>query len=155
MCWRSFLVVPLLVAAGAAQAPSAHAGGGIVLRDGWARATAFPGAVGGGFLTIVNEGATADTLLGASCAGAGQTMLHQTEEKGGVSMMMAVPKLPVPAGATVRFAPGGYHLMMMHLATKLDRGQSVGCTLDFAKAGKLPITLAVEGPGSMGPKQSQ
>jgi copper(I)-binding protein len=59
--------------------------------------------------------------------------------------------LPVEAGKTVALAPGGYHLMMMDLKGPLKKGDKVPVTLTFEKAGKVDVTLDVEGIGAQKP----
>ncbi len=50
-------------------------------------------------------------------------MLHQSSNKGGMSGMDMVDKVIVPAGGTVRFAPGGYHLMCENPTAEDESGQ--------------------------------
>ena len=62
--------------------------------------------------------------------------------------------LPIEAGKSVSLAPGGYHLMLMGLKAPLKQGDKIPVTLTFAKAGKVEVTLDVQGiaaqrPGGM------
>ena len=49
----------------------------------------------------------------------------------------------MPAGGTVSFAPGGYHVMLMNLVAPLEVGQSVPVTLTFATAGEITVNAEV------------
>ena len=60
--------------------------------------------------------------------------------------------LTIEPGKTVKLAPGGYHLMMTDLMKQpLKRGDKVPVTLEFEKAGKVTVSLDVEGVGAQGP----
>jgi copper(I)-binding protein len=59
--------------------------------------------------------------------------------------------LAIEPGKTVKLAPGGYHLMMMDLKNPLKQGEKLPITLQFEKAGKVAVTLDVEGVGAKGP----
>ncbi len=50
----------------------------------------------------------------------------------------------VPAGETVKLAPGGYHLMLMDLKQPMTEGERVPLTLEFEHAGSIDVELAVE-----------
>jgi periplasmic copper chaperone A len=62
--------------------------------------------------------------------------------------------LTIEPGKTVKLAPGGYHLMLMELKGPLKQGDKVPVTLDFEKAGKVSVSLDVEGFGAQGPAGS-
>jgi periplasmic copper chaperone A len=51
----------------------------------------------------------------------------------------------------VELAPGGYHLMMFDLNSPLKQGDALPVTLEFEKAGKVKVSLDVQGIGAQGP----
>ena len=53
--------------------------------------------------------------------------------------------------ATVKLAPGGYHLMLMDLKQPFKQGDKVPVTLEFEKAGKVALSLDVQGVGAQAP----
>ncbi len=59
--------------------------------------------------------------------------------------------LAIDPGKTVKLAPSGYHLMIMDLKSPLKQGDKVPVTLEFEKAGKVAVTLDVQGVGAQGP----
>jgi len=73
--------------------------------------------------------------------------------QGAVMTMRAVPTLVIQPGQTVRFEPGGYHVMLIGLKQPLVVGQRVPATLTFAKAGKIDVELVIQTdapkPGAM------
>ena len=73
----------------------------------------------------------------------------------GVMTMRPLDKgLSIEPGKTVKLAPGGYHLMMFDLKSPLKQGEKLPVTLDFEKAGKVKVTLDVEGVGAQAPTGS-
>ncbi|NTS30991.1 copper chaperone PCu(A)C [Phyllobacterium sp. BT25] len=118
--------------------------GDLTLSDAFTRAT-LPGAkVGGGYVTIVNGSKEADRLIGGSTPVAERVEVHEMKMDGSVMKMRQLKEgLEIPAGETVKLAPGGLHLMMMGLKSPLKEGDMVPVTLEFAKAGKVELQLMV------------
>ena len=139
------LTVALLLAgaslASAAAAPSRPPERPQV-RAAWARPTMGAAGMSAVYMDVVG-GARPDTLLGASTPAAGRLELHRSEMKGGMMGMAAAGAIPVPAGATVRLAPGGLHLMLMDAKRPLRAGDRVPVTLRFAKAGAVSLDVPV------------
>jgi copper(I)-binding protein len=70
----------------------------------------------------------------------------------GVMTMRPLDKgLTIEPGKTVKLAPGGYHLMMLDLKSPLKQGDKVPVTLEFEKAGKVKLSLDVQGVGAQAP----
>jgi copper(I)-binding protein len=102
-------------------------------------------------------GMSSDTTAMKSGAGAdGGThatlgLVHEGEDEGTDTTMAGDPMMtmrevasvPVPAGGTVKFEPGGYHVMLIDLASPLKEGQTFEATLTFAQAGKVTVTVTV------------
>ena len=57
--------------------------------------------------------------------------------------MVQVDKVEIPAGGTVEFKPGGYHIMFMDLVSTPATGSTVDLTLVFAKAGSITVKAEV------------
>jgi len=143
--------------------------GSITVTDVWARESAMSSGNGAVYFVITNDGTTGDELVGASVESdvAAKAEIHETVEAtsdsmdgdmpgstegsmsgstmGGTGMMTMQPvdSVAVPAGGTVEFAPGGYHVMLIDLATPLEVGTSFPLTLTFAKAGTVTLTAEV------------
>jgi copper(I)-binding protein len=126
--------------------------GDLVISQPWTRATPGGAKTGGGFLTIENKGSAPDRLIGASADGAGKIEVHEMAMNDGVMKMRPVEGgLTIDPGKTVKLAPGGYHLMMMDLKAPLKQGDKLPLTLQFEKAGKVAVTLDVQGVGAPAP----
>jgi periplasmic copper chaperone A len=127
----------LLLAAG-----PAFAAGPLGVSDAWIRAMPA-GIPSGGYFTLRNNGAKDVVLTGAATPACGSLMLHKSENKGGMSSMHHVDEVDVPAGGSVAFAPGGYHLMCMDAGPAIKPGSNVPVTLTFKDGGKLTAPFQV------------
>ncbi|WP_428493705.1 copper chaperone PCu(A)C [Rhodopila sp.] len=99
----------------------------------------------GGYFQLDNHAAEPLTLTGAASPGCGSLMLHRSMNSGGTDSMVAVDHVSVPAHGSIRFAPGGYHLMCMQPAPTLRPGATIPVTLTFAGGGSLTTKFSVEG----------
>jgi copper(I)-binding protein len=134
-----------------ARAEDAKAGD-LVITQAWSRATPVGAKVAGAYLTVENKGAAADRLVGGSGDVAGRVEIHEMAMDNGVMKMRPLDKgLAIEPGKTVKFAPGGYHLMLLDLKTQFKQGDKVPVTLEFEKAGKVQLTLDVQGVGAQAP----
>lgn len=127
-------------AAGAkpASAPAAH----VTVKDGYV-AAAPPGAkVMAAFMTVTNDGPSAVTITGVSSPDFTKAELHETRQTGTMTRMAALPRLTVPAGASVTFQPGGKHVMLFAPKRNLQAGDTVTLTVTFAK-GRQTVVLPV------------
>ena len=126
--------------------------GDLVITQAWSRQTPSGAKVAGAYLTIENKGTTADRLISGSGDIAGKVEVHEMAMEGGVMKMRPLDKgLVIDPGKTVKLAPGGYHLMMMDLKSPLKQGDKVPVTLQFEKAGKVNVSLDVQGVGAQAP----
>jgi copper(I)-binding protein len=126
--------------------------GDLVITQAWSRATPGGAKIGGGYLTIENKGSVADRLIGGSGDVAAKVEVHEMAMNNGVMTMRPVDKgLVIEPGKTVKLAPGGYHLMFFDLKSPLKQGDKVPLTLEFEKAGKVKLSLDVQGVGAQGP----
>ena len=134
-----------------AQAQEVKAGD-LVITQPWSRATPGGAKIAGGFLTIENKGAAPDRLTAVSGDVAGKVEIHEMAMNNGVMTMRPLDKgLAIEPGKTVKLAPGGLHLMLMDLKSPLKQGDKVPLTLDFEKAGKVAVSLDVQGVGAQAP----
>lgn len=122
----------------------AMGGGALQVGEAWSRPTPPGIGVGAVYLSIKNAGALADQLLAASSPIAAAVEFHQSVETGGVVSMRAVSFIECPAGAVVKIAPGGLHIMLTGLKGPLLLGSSYPITLQFRDAGRVSVTVSVQ-----------
>ena len=148
-------LVALSVFAGLIAAPARAEevkAGDLVITQAWSRATPNGAKIGSGYFTIENKGTTADRLIRGSGDIAAKVEVHEMAMKNGVMTMRPLDNgLTIEPGKTVKLAPGGLHLMMFDLKSPLKQGDKVPVTLEFEKAGKVTLSLDVEGLGAQGP----
>ena len=141
------LMLALIGAAAPAFAQEFKAGD-IVIEKPWARATPKGAEVGGGYLTIENKGTAPDRLTGGT-ADFATVEVHQIKSANGVMEMRPVQGgLEIPAHGSVGLSPGGYHIMFTHLKHPLIKGETIKATLDFERAGAVPVEFKVMGVGA-------
>ncbi|HVW74946.1 MAG TPA: copper chaperone PCu(A)C [Rhizomicrobium sp.] len=111
--------------------------------DGWFRA--LPGKLpAGGYFTATNGTGREVAIVSASSDACGMLMMHQSSNKGGMSGMDMVDRVIVPAGGTVRFAPGGYHLMCENPNAKMKVGSKVSVLLKLSDGSSVAAGFAVK-----------
>ncbi len=145
----SLLLALGLAACASPEAPPAEASGAsnvaaatLAISDAYALPAPL-GGTGALFVTI-DGGAQPDTLVSVAFDGAARTDLHEAfVEAGGLHGMRPVEGLPVPAGATVALAPGGFHAMLVELARPLAVGDTLAATATFASGATLPVRATV------------
>jgi copper(I)-binding protein len=126
--------------------------GDLVISQAWSRQTPGGAKVAGAYLTIENKGTAPDRLVSGSADIAGKVEIHEMAMDGGVMKMRPLDKgLAIDPGKTVKLAPGGYHVMLMDLKGQLKQGDKVPVTLQFEKAGKVNLSLDVQGVGAQAP----
>lgn len=148
---RIALIVAVLLAtlAGAAVANTRP----IVVSAPWSRPAVGTGVV---YMTIANLSGTPNRLVGAASPVAGAVEIHESTEAmnstgsmngmamGGVASMHRVAFVPVRAHATVKLAPGGYHIMLIGLHHDLHADQTFPLRLHFSHAGWVAVSVRVQ-----------
>ena len=119
--------------------------GDIQIGHPFARATIAQQTAGGAYLSLHNVGKSDDQLVKVSSSVAKKGEIHNMEMVGDVMKMRAIDKIEVKAGSKISMQPGGgYHIMLIGLNRTLKAGEQFPLTLEFAKAGKIDVTVNVE-----------
>lgn len=140
---RVTICLLLLICANLAQARAqTDAPTGLLVYNAWVRPTApaladgatppapLPGTVAGAYLTIANTSSEDYQLVGISADLSQMAMLHESSvDDKGIARMRMVMTLDIPAGETVTFKPGGYHVMLTGISRDVYPGDTVGLTL--------------------------
>lgn len=143
---RVLAVIALLsIVAGPVEAQS------ISVSDAWTRATAPSAANAAGYVTLRNDGAAEDRLVGARSDAAERMEIHTMTMQDGVMRMRQLDGLPIAPGETVTLAPRGLHLMFIGLTSPFIEGESVSVTLEFERAEPVVLDLPVAAAGAAEP----
>lgn len=95
------------------------------------------------YLTLLNTGTEADTLVGVSAEAAIAVSLHETRVEGGLSTMHPVAGVTLPPGTTVRMRPGGIHAMLEGLDPVPQAGGTVRVTVEVRAGGRVTVPARV------------
>jgi copper(I)-binding protein len=116
----------------------------LVVHDPWMRAI-IPSRPAAGYFTLSNGTGKAATLVGAESPDCGMLMLHRSLHQGGQERMVMVKSVSVPAHGSVKFSPGGFHLMCTSPSPAVKSGGSVPVTLHFADGTAVTARFPVRG----------
>ena len=122
--------------------PALAQAAGVTVQSSWMRYL-LPSLPAAGYMVLHNAGPAPAVLAGAASPACGMLMLHRSQEASGTSTMTDVPAIIIPAGGSVSFAPGGYHLMCMQPRMKV--GDRIVVTLRFQNAPPVATTMPVYG----------
>ncbi len=97
------------------------------------------------YFTAHNRGTTTDSVVAVEVPGAGAASLHehQHDQATGNMRMMPAAAYEVPAGGTVRLAPGGAHVMIEKPSRAYTRGERFRLLVRFAHGGVVTTELSV------------
>lgn len=131
------MAIAALLAATAAQAQ-------VEVKSAWVRAT-VPHQMGtGAFMQLT---AAKDTRLVAARSSLTPAVeIHEMKLQDNVMRMRQVEAVDLPAGRTVEFEPGGYHIMLMELKEQVKEGATVPLTLVFEDGKGQRETVEVQAP---------
>jgi periplasmic copper chaperone A len=118
----------------------------LTVEDAWIRATPAVD-VAAAYLTLHNSGTRPVVVSAVRSPAAAAAMIHETTMVNGQSRMRAHEPLRIAPGETVRFAPGGLHIMLHTLARPLAAGEEVPLVLLLEGGGSLTVTARVRALG--------
>jgi copper(I)-binding protein len=135
----------LTVAAGASA--QEYRVGDIVIDHPWAEPVIAGQAVAPAYLTIRNEGRTADRILAARTDVAERVEFHAMRSVEGAMRMTPLETVEVRPGEETSFAPGGAHVMLIAPRRSLASGDRFAMTLELETAGEATIEFVVQTRG--------
>lgn len=140
------LLALLLSACGEAEETAARE----PVEAAWVRLPAVEGRPAAGYF-VLNGGEADDVLLAVESPRAGTIELHETRMEGGAMRMRPIMSVPVPAGETVAFEPGGRHAMLFGLDPEITPGTPLRLTLRFESGSDVEIEAATVAAGDEAP----
>lgn len=100
-------------------------------------------------MTITNNGADDDALIGARSAACGTVELHESymNDEGAMAMQpVAGNRIDVPAGGSAVLEPGGLHVMCIEKLEDFTEGAELAVTLQFRNAGDISLDVEIREP---------
>jgi len=141
MRWRHAVFAWLILAPAAIAAAAEEAG--VSVRDAWVR-EAPPGvSMMAGYMVLQNKTSRPQVLVAASSSGFETVMIHRSIAKQGMTGMEHAPQIELLPNASLLFAPGGYHLMLMNPKRRLHSGDRVEIVLEFRGGLVVPVAYEV------------
>lgn len=111
--------------------------------DPWVRATVSAQKSTGAFMQLTAQQDT--RLVEAKSPVASVVQIHEMSMEGGLMKMSELEKgLVLPAGKTLEFKPGGYHIMLQGLQQQIKEGDIVPLALTIESADKKRSTIEVK-----------
>ena len=117
---------------------------GITLSDARIQLPLVSGRPGAAYFTVSQANGPPRKVVGVAVEMAGRAEMHET--KGGT--MAPVNEVEIGPGKTIKFAPGGYHVMLFDLDPKLRFTKDAELTLTFdggdKASARAPVTTMQE-----------
>ena len=120
---------------------------GVTVSDGWMALPAVSGNPAAVYFKLENSGDRNRMIRAAFVDGAESAMLHQMGEWNLEPSMDELMQLDVPAGETIAFEPGSYHVMAMNPADTLEVGGETEVTLTFVGGDKVSFPVEIRAAG--------
>ena len=141
MRWRRPVFVGLILALIPVGAATEEAG--VSVRDAWVREAPPGAAMMAGYMVLQNKTSRSQVLVAASSSGFETVTIHRTIAKEGMTGMEHAPQVELLPKASLLFAPGGYHLMLLNPKRTLRAGDRVDIYLEFRGGLVLPVVFEV------------
>ena len=141
MRWRNPVFTALILALTLIAAASEEAG--VSVRDAWVRESPPGVAMMAGYMALQNNTSRSQVIVAAHSSDFETVMIHRTIVKNGMAGMEHAPQVELAPNASLIFAPGGYHLMLMNPKRTLRAGNSVVINLEFRGGLVLPVAFEV------------
>ncbi len=111
--------------------------------DPWVRSAPPAMKMHAAYFVVMNPSGKAVDLIGAASPQYKMAELHLSKVEGGVATMVKQDQISVPANGKIAFAPGSFHVMLMHPRKPIRTGDTVDITLKFADGSSLAMTAPV------------
>lgn len=99
------------------------------------------------YLTVDNGAGAPDALLRVRCPVAHFTEKRTVDRGEGGTAHREVNSIPVPADASLRLEPEGFHVVLLQTTQPLRAGDTFSCALSFKEAGRQEVEVRVgDGP---------
>ncbi len=136
----------------AAQASSSAAAGpenapGVTVTDAMVRLPAVPGTPGAAYFTVSQGSGAPRKIVSVYVEGAQRAEMHETVTKNDISSMQQVKDVPIEAGKSAAFKPGGLHVMLFDVADTLKAGTTTELTITLDNGDKVSVPAKVEALG--------
>lgn len=137
----SLLLAPVALIAACDEAPPVYVG------QAYVRMNPNPEAPSAAYLTI-QTGDAPVALRDVLSEAAVRVEMHEVVSEGGMMKMRAVDRVDIPAKSTVRFEPGGKHVMLWSINPQVVETGKVPMTLIFSNGDRIIVEAVVQKAGA-------
>lgn len=130
----------------APAAPAATAESGPIVSEAWVRSVPPAARMTAGYLSVYNPGPEPIVIIGVESPAFGSIELHGTVTVDSVARMRHQETVEVPAGETVRFEPGGLHLMLMEAVDAIPASGAIELSLVLEDGRRLEFAAPIGQP---------
>jgi copper(I)-binding protein len=133
------------IAAGAALMTAAACNGPppLYVDGGYVRLNANPDAPSAAYFTI-HGGGDPVVLRDVTTEEAVRLEIHESKMQGGMASMAKVKTVDVPAKSTVKFEPGGKHIMLWSVNPQAVADGKMGFTFTFSNGDRILVDAVVQ-----------
>lgn len=117
------------------------------IRDAWVRPVPPGARMTAGYLSLHNPGPEPLVVVGVESPLFGSIEMHGTVVEDGMARMRHQETVTVAPGETVRFEPGGLHLMLMQAAEEVPASGTIELSLLLEGGERLDFAAPVGQPG--------
>lgn len=137
-------IAALALLCAAVPPATAAAQAAVTATDAWIRASAPGVDVADAYFELHNTRRRPVTLTEVRAAGAASASVHTTVIANGVASMRRLAQVELLAGETVKFQPGGMHVLLTGVKGPLQAGASMLLTLGFADGSQLRVRATIK-----------
>lgn len=137
----TLLLAPIAVLSACDEAPPVYVG------QAYVRINPNPDAPSAAYFTI-QTGDAPVTLRDVLSEASVRVEMHEMVSEGGMMKMKPVDSVDIPAKSTVRFEPGGKHVMLWRINPEVVATGKVPMTLIFSNGDRIIVDAAVQKPGA-------
>lgn len=114
-----------------------------IVSNAWVRAAPPTVSMHAGYATLHNTGDKAITLIKVTSPQFGSVQMHKSFIENGMARMRHVNELTLKPGASLHFAPSGYHLMLMQAQEPIKMDSTITFVFYFSNGKQLQTTAPV------------
>lgn len=111
--------------------------------DPWIPAAPPDVSVFAGYFEVRNNTSEPIVLISAGTPHFDAVELHRTVEENGLARMVRQDAVEVSSNATYRFAPGGYHLMLINPIEPVSEGANIPLKMSFEDGRAVVVDFTV------------
>lgn len=115
----------------------------ITITSAWSRETSPSAKNGAAYVSLENNGASDDKIVGVSVSIVRRAEIHNHLREDGVMRMVHLETLDVHSGSKIIFKPGGLHIMLFDLDEPLQAGQTFELVVDFENGSDVSTEVMV------------